>query len=76
MLSRAARVSSVLAVAAGVTVSGAVLSPAAAGCGGGGTACTPDKPQSDGNTVVVSVYGSFVRGGSDGSSDGGSTGCS
>ena len=73
MLSRAARVSSVLAVAAGVTVSGTVLSTAAAGCGGGGIACTPDKPQSDGNTVVVSVYGDFVRGGSDGSPGGGST---
>ena len=73
MLSRAARVASVLAVAAGVALSGAALSPAAADCSGGGITCPPDTPQSDGRTVVVSVYGSFVSGGAEGSPGGGST---
>ena len=53
----------------GLVLVGALTNSAAA-CGGADPTCTP--PVVDGNTVTISVTGSLVRGGSDGSPGGGS----
>ena len=73
-----ARFAAASAVAAGLTLGGAVLQPAAAGggCGinlGCGGSSTPSTPTTSGHTVTVTVSGSFVGGGSDGSPGGGTT---
>jgi hypothetical protein len=66
------RVVAALGTAAGIVVSGAVLSPAAA-CSLTGDCDSTPTPQSDGRTITVSVTGTFVGGGSDGSGGSGST---
>lgn len=69
-----ARFAAAGAIAAGLTLGGAVLQPAAAAGGCGQTGCgpsTPATPTTSGHTVTVSVSGSFVGGGSAGSPGGG-----
>jgi hypothetical protein len=73
MTSLTSRVLTTAAASAGLLLSGALVSPAAADCSLTGSCGEQQTPQTDGRTITVSVTGTFVGGGSDGSAGSGST---